>query len=275
MGVWHADMHGRKLIYDRQNLVHTKQSQLHLRGACAGVEASILCCTTGGGWWDTIASSAGEFGPVSTVAHEGQNPVHTERSQLHLRGRGGGASILYWGPCRGPFSAKGGGWRVIITNSAGKFDPVSAAANGDGRNPARHTEQSQLPVCVAGGVAAIRGLLIATGGGWQSVITSSAEKCGPVSAVSHSDAARIHCRAKSHLDGVRFAAADGSVIVECLSTLSFCNWGTSPVEVVIVINCTTNRVRGFVARFPTRNSSFTCTSRCGDRAKGNNCTLAI
>ena len=81
-------MHGRKLM-------HTKQSQVHLRGAGEG--ASILCCTTGGRW-DTTASSAGEFGPISTVEKQDmQNCVRTEQSQLQLRAAGGGAPIS---PCR-------------------------------------------------------------------------------------------------------------------------------------------------------------------------------
>ena len=107
MGVGDADMHGRKLIHDRQNLVHTKQLQLHLRGA--GGEASILCCTTGGDWWETIASSAGELGPISGAG-------------------GGAASILC---CGGLPIATGGGWLGVITSSAEKCGPlVSTVVNG-------------------------------------------------------------------------------------------------------------------------------------------------
>ena len=235
MGLWDADMHGRKLIYDQQNLVHTKQSQLHLRGA--GGEASILRCTTGGDWWDTIASSASELGPIS-VEQDGQNFVHAEQSQLQHRAAGGGASINLYRSAVSFITMRGGRWGpVAITSSAGKFGPISTVAhNGQG---IVHTKQSQLHLSVAGGVASIRccgGLSIATGGGWLGVITSSAEKSGPlVSTVVNGCATAVGC-ANAYLDGVQFRAAIGSVLVEGErpSTLISCNWETNPVEVVIV-----------------------------------------
>ena len=237
MGVGDADMHGRNwLIHVRQNLVHTKQPQLHLRGA--GGEASILCCTTGGDWWETIASSAGVLGPISAVK-DGQNFVHAEQSQLQLRAAGGGASIsLYHSAVL--FITMGGGWwgPVAITSSAGKFGPISTAAHNV--QGVAHTEQSQLHLSAAprGGASILccGGLPIATGGGWLGVITSSAEKCGPlVSTVVNCCATAVDC-ANAYLDGVQFRAPIGSVLVEgeCQSTLTSCNWETNPVEVVIV-----------------------------------------
>ena len=70
----------------------------------------------------------------------------------------------------------------------------------------------------------------------MGVITSSAEKCGPlVSTVVNGCAARVH-GANAYL-GVQFRAAIGSVLVEGErpSTLISCNWETNPVEVVIVL----------------------------------------
>ena len=237
VGVGDADMHGRKLIHDRQNLVHTKQPQFHFRGA--GGEVSILCCTTGGGWWETIASSAGVLGPISAVK-DGQNFVHAEQSQLQLRAAGGGAPIsLYHSAVS--FITMGGGWwsTVAITSSAGKFGPTSTVAHNV--QGVVHTKQSQLHLSGAGGGAAsilcCGGLPIATGGGWLGAITSSAGKSGPlVSTVVNGCATTVDC-ANAYLDGVQFRAAIGSVLVEGErpSTLISCNWETNPVEVVIVL----------------------------------------
>ena len=83
----------------------------------------------GGGWWGPVAitSSAGKFGPISTVAHNVQGVVHTE-SQLHLSGAGGGASILC---CGGLSIATRGGLLGAITSSAEKCGPrVSTVVNG-------------------------------------------------------------------------------------------------------------------------------------------------
>ena len=133
-------MNCRKLIRGRQNLVHTEQSQLHLRRG-AGGEASILCCATGGGWWETIASSAGELGPISAVK-DGQNFVHVEQSQLQLRAAGGGASISLYRSAVSFIAVRGGWWGpVAITSSAGKFGPISTVAHNV--QGVVHTEQSQ------------------------------------------------------------------------------------------------------------------------------------
>ena len=133
---------------------------------------------------------------------------------------------------------EGDWWRpVAITSSAGKFGPISTAThNGDS---VVHTEQLQLQLSKAEGGASILccgGLLIATGGRWWCVITSSAEKCGlRVSTVVNGCATGVHC-ANASLDGVQFRAAVGSVVVDGKrpSTLLSCN-RREPTPVVDVI----------------------------------------
>ena len=167
-------MHDRKLVYDRQNLMHIQQSQVHLHGAGEG--ASILCCATegGGGRWDTIASSAGEFGPISTVQQQDGKTAYAlnSRSCSSAQLEEGHRSV------RAAEEFCPSQWRespVAITSSAGKFGPISTAThNGDS---VVHTEQLQLQISRAGGATSILWLRRSVDRNWGRLVGCHNQLC--------------------------------------------------------------------------------------------------